>query len=141
MLANFYLYGFDRRMLQRGFNVVRYADDFVVMCTTEAQARQAHQLCRDTLRTLNLGIHPLDAPDSKSKIGNFSKDGLMFLGIRFEGQTIFPASKVVKRFKDKVEEVLKTNSGDSLFKTLQRLTNLINGWGKCYKTMRVIQAL
>jgi len=138
MLANFYLYEFDRRMLQRGFNIVRYADDFVVMCTTEAQARQAHQLGRDTLKTLNLGIHPLDAPDSKSKIGNFSKDGLMFLGIRFEGQTIFPASKVVKRFKDKVEEVLKTNSGDSLFKTLQRLTNLINGWGKCYKTMRVL---
>jgi RNA-directed DNA polymerase len=138
MLANFYLYEFDRRMLQRGFNIVRYADDFVVMCTTEAQARQAHQLGRDTLKTLNLGIHPLDAPDSKSKIGNFSKDGLMFLGIRFEGQTIFPASKVVKRFKDKVEEVLKTNSGDSLFKTLQRVTNLINGWGKCYKTMRVL---
>jgi RNA-directed DNA polymerase len=138
MLANFYLYEFDRRMLQHGFNLVRYADDFVVMCQTAEQARQAHQLSKDTLKTLNLEIHALDAPDSKSRVGNFSKDGLMFLGVRFEGQDIFPAKKAVERFKDKVEEVLKPASGDSLFKTLQRLTNLVNGWGKCYRTMRVV---
>jgi len=52
----------------------------------------------------------------------------MFLGVMFEGKEIFPASKVVKRFKSKVGEILKPSSGDSLFKTLQRLTNLINGW-------------
>jgi RNA-directed DNA polymerase len=138
MLANFYLHEFDRRMLQRGFNLVRYADDFVVMCGTEEQARQVHRFSENALRTLNLRIHPLNAPDSKSRIGNFSKDGLQFLGIRFEGQAIFPAKKVVKRFESKVEEVLKPASGDSLFKTLQKLTNLINGWGKCYKAMRVM---
>jgi hypothetical protein len=88
---------------------------------------------------LNLKIHDIDAPDSKSRIGNFSKDGLLFLGVRFEGTEIFPAAKVVKRFKAKIEEVLKPNSGISLFKTLQTLTNLINGWGKCYKDMRVVQ--
>jgi RNA-directed DNA polymerase len=125
-------------MLQRGFNLVRYADDYVVMCSTEEQARQAHQFSENTLRALNLRIHPLDAPDSKSRIGNFSKDGLLFLGIRFEGQAIFPAKKVVSRFEGKVGEVLKPESGDSLFKTLQKLTNLINGWGKCYKAMRVM---
>jgi len=137
MLANFYLHEFDRRMLNHGFNLVRYADDFVVMCGTEEQARHAHQLSEGILRTLNLRIHPLDVPDSKSRIGNFSKDGLLFLGIRFEGSGIFPAKKVVSRFKSKVEEVLRPASGDSLFKTLQKLTNLINGWGKCYKAMRV----
>jgi RNA-directed DNA polymerase len=139
MLANFYLYEFDRRMLRHGFNLVRYADDFVVMCETPERARQAHQLCKDTLKTLNLEIHSLDAPDSKSRVGNFSKDGLMFLGVCFEGREIFPASKVVKRFKNKIEEVLKPASGDSLFKTLQKLTNLINGWGKCYRSMRVLE--
>jgi RNA-directed DNA polymerase len=137
MLANFYLYEFDRRMLQRGFNLVRYADDFVVMCETEEKARQAHECARDTLRVLNLRIHALGSPGSKSRIGNFSKEGLMFLGIRFEGRDIFPASKVVKRFKEKVAEVLKPESGVSLFKTLQRLTNLLNGWGKCYRSMKV----
>jgi RNA-directed DNA polymerase len=137
MLANFYLYEFDRRMLQHGFNLIRYADDFVVMCETLERARQAHDLSKDALKALNLEIHALDAPGSKSRLGNFSKEGLMFLGVRFEGQEIFPADKVVKRFKSKVEEVLKPTSGVSLFKTLQKLTNLINGWGKCYKSMRV----
>lgn len=138
MLANFYLYEFDRRMLRHGFNLIRYADDFVVMCETVERARQAHDLGKDALKTLSLEIHALDAPGSKSRIGNFSKDGLMFLGVRFEGQDTFPANKVVKKFEAKVEEVLKPASGVSLFKTLQKLTNLINGWGKCYKTMRVL---
>ncbi|QNI31048.1 hypothetical protein H7849_18335 [Alloacidobacterium dinghuense] len=137
MLANFYLYEFDRRMVQHSFNLVRYADDFVVMCKSLEDAHRAHGLCRDTLTTLNLKIHTLDEQGSKSKIGSFSKDGLLFLGIRFEGQEIYPASKAVTRFKGKVKEILKPDSGNSLFKTLQQLTNLINGWGKWYKHMRV----
>jgi RNA-directed DNA polymerase len=137
MLANFYLHEFDRRMLERGFNLVRYADDFVVMCETELVAQQAHDAAKRILKALGLDIHPLDAADSKSKIGNFSKDHLIFLGVRFEGKEVVPAEKVVKRFRAKVAEVLKPGSGLSLFRTLQKLTNLINGWGKFYKMMRV----
>jgi RNA-directed DNA polymerase len=137
MLANFYLHEFDRRMLDRGFNLVRYADDFVVMCASEADARHAHQFSENTLRALNLRIHSLDEPNSKSRIGNFSKEGLLFLGIRFEGANIFPAKKAIERFENKVREVLTPESGDNLFKTLQGLRNLIDGWGKCYRTMRV----
>jgi RNA-directed DNA polymerase len=137
MLANFYLHEFDRRMMQHCFNLVRYADDFVVLCDSEKQARQAHDFAKVALATLNLRIHDLGLPDSKSRIGYFPKDGLTFLGVRFEGREIFPTSKVVQRFKLKVEEVLKPESGLSLFKTLQRLRNLIDGWGKCYRAMRV----
>jgi ribonuclease HI len=118
----------------------RISLDFVVMCESVERAAQAHEFARDALKTLNADIHALDAPDSKSRIGTYSKDGLLFLGIRFEGSEIFPASKVVKRFENKVKEVLNPTSGDSLFKTLQKLTNLINGWGKCYRKMRVVEA-
>jgi hypothetical protein len=62
----------------------------------------------------------------------------MFLGVMFEGKEVFPAKKVVERFKAKVQEVLKPGCGDSLFRTLQKLTNLINGWGKCYRSMKVM---
>jgi RNA-directed DNA polymerase len=125
-------------MLERKFNLIRYADDFVVMCDSEQRAREAYAFARQTLGTLGLKIHDLEAPDSKSKIGNFGKDHLIFLGVRFEGQEVVPSDKVVKRFKAKISEVLQLESGNSLFKTLQRLTNLINGWGKCYKMMRVL---
>ncbi|HET9182740.1 MAG TPA: reverse transcriptase domain-containing protein [Candidatus Angelobacter sp.] len=138
MLANFYLYHFDRRMLAQKFNLIRYADDFVVMCDSEQRAREAYVFARQTLGTLGLKIHELEAPDSKSKIGNFGTEHLIFLGVRFEGQETIPSDKVIKRFRAKIVEVLQPASGNSLFKTLQRLTNLINGWGKCYKMMRVL---
>jgi hypothetical protein len=87
---------------------------------------------------LNLTIHPLE-PNSKSRIGYYPKHGLLFLGVRFEGEAIYPAQQVIARFEAKVEEILKPNSGNSLFKTLQKLTNLVNGWGHCYRDMRVTQ--
>jgi RNA-directed DNA polymerase len=93
MLANFYLHEFDRRMLERGFNLVRYADDFVVMCESEERACRAHDSAKVILETLGLKIHALDEPHSKSKIGYFSKHGLMFLGVMFEGKDVFPAKK------------------------------------------------
>jgi RNA-directed DNA polymerase len=137
MLANFYLYEFDRAVTAKGFRLVRYADDFVVMCKTREEAGQAHTLCRTMLKNLGLEIHALDEPNSKSKFGNFSKDGLSFLGVRFEGQITYPDSKVVHRFKSKVEAVLKPSSGNSLAKTLQGLANLLKGWGMGYRQMRV----
>jgi RNA-directed DNA polymerase len=139
MLANFYLYHFDRKMLENHFNLVRYADDFVVMCKTEEEAQRAHDFSKNILRSLNLQIHELEAPNSKTRIGNFSKDGLSFLGVRFEGPHTFPTKKSITRFEKKVEEVLKPETGESLFKTLQKLANLINGWGKCYRSMRVLE--
>lgn len=135
MLANFYLYEFDRKMLKCGFNLVRYADDLVIMCKTREEAFKAYELCEQTLSTLGLQIHPLGTP--KSKIGEFAKDQLVFLGVRFEGKEVMPDHKVIKRFESKIVEVLDSKNGVSLFKTLQKLTNLINGWGKCYKSMRV----
>jgi RNA-directed DNA polymerase len=137
MLANFYLYHFDRRMLAAGFNLIRYADDFVVLCDSREAALRAHDFCKNTLKSLNLDIHALGDPDSKSRIGDFSKDGLTFLGLRFERKEVFPTRKVVERFKSKVDDILRPDTGVTLFKTLQRLTNLTNGWGKCYRSMRV----
>ena len=138
MLANFYLYDFDSIVTSEGFKLVRYADDFVVMCKTLQEAEQAHVLCRTVLNNLGLEIHALDEPKSKSRFGNFSKDGLSFLGIRFEGQITYPDSKVVSRFKLKVGVILKPSSGNSLSKTLQGLANLIKGWGMGYRHMRVM---
>jgi len=137
MLANFYFYDFDRTMTANGLKLIRYADDFVVMCKTTDEAERAHVISRTALTKLELEIHALDEPKSKSRFGNFSKDGLLFLGIRFEGQVTYPSSKVVNRFKEKIIHVLRPYSGDNLFKTLQSLANLIRGWGMGYRHMRV----
>ena len=137
MLANFYLYDFDRAVTAKGFELIRYADDFVVMCETREKAERAHALCRTLLEQLGLQIHALEEPNSKSRFGYFRKDGLNFVGVRFEGGFTTPDPKVIPRFKQKVSLVLKPYSGDSLAKTLQSLKNLITGWGNGYKAMRV----
>jgi RNA-directed DNA polymerase len=137
MLANFYLFEFDRTMTDAGFNLVRYADDFVVMCESSERAESAYNLCRKVLGGLGLQIHPLGS--SKTRIGNFPKDGLDFLGLHFEGKDVFPAEKSRDRFKAKILETLRPHTGVNLLKTLQKLKNLTIGWGKYYQCMRVAE--
>jgi len=137
MLANFYLFEFDETLTGAGFNLIRYADDFVVMCESSERAESAYTLCRKVLSGLGLEIHPLGS--SKTRIGNFSKNGLDFLGLHFEGKEVFPAEKARERFKAKIVETLRPHTGVNLLKTLQRLRNLIFGWGKYYRCMRVVE--
>lgn len=137
MLANFYLYDFDRMLTTMGFELIRYADDLIVMCESLERAKHAHDVCRTALKDLGLHIHALDTPNSKSRLGYFPKEGLSFVGIRFEGSFTTPDPKVVSRFKEKVSLVLKPHSGENLTKTLQSLKHLITGWGNGYKAMRV----
>ena len=139
MLANFYLHDFDQAVMAKGFNLIRYADDFVVMCKSRDEAERAHILCNSLLEHLGLKIHALGEPKSKSRFGYFSKEGLNFVGVRFEGSITSPDPKAIPRFKEKVSLILKPHSGASFAKTLQSLTNLIVGWGNGYKAMRVQQ--
>jgi hypothetical protein len=137
MLANFYLYDFDRKMLDSGFNLVRYADDFVIMCESQERAEQAYALCSRTLKALQLEIHPLGS--DKTRIAKFSKDGLGFLGLHLQGKQTIPAKKSRTRFESKIRETLKPHTGVNLFKTLQKLSNTIHGWGKYYRSMDVTE--
>jgi RNA-directed DNA polymerase len=126
MLANFYLYDFDRKMLHSGFHLVRYADDFVIMCESQERAEQAYSLCNRALRDLKLEIHPLGS--EKTRIAKFSKEGLGFLGLHLQGKQAIPAKKSRERFELKIRETLKPYNGVSLFATLQKLRNTIHGW-------------
>jgi RNA-directed DNA polymerase len=137
MLANFYLFEFDTVLTDAGFNLIRYADDFVIMCESSEKAESAYNLCKSVLKDLGLETHPLGS--SKTRIGNYSKDGLDFLGLHFEGKEVIPAEKSRERFKAKILETLKPHTGVNLLKTLQKLRNLIIGWGKYYQHMRVAE--
>jgi len=77
MLSNVYLHEFDVAMTKAGLHLVRYADDFVICCQTEAAARQAMALAAQKLTELRLRLHP-----QKTRIIRFD-EGLEFLGYRF----------------------------------------------------------
>lgn len=80
LLANVYLHQFDRIMTERGYRLVRYADDFVILCKLERKAERALEVARQILEgQLKLKMHPV-----KTRIVHF-RDGFDFLGCRFRG--------------------------------------------------------
>ena len=98
LLANIYLHPLDLLMEQNGRRMVRYADDFVILCRTAAEAT-------DVLREVNawttangLTLHP-----DKTRIADSqqSGQGFEFLGYRFEAGQRFVRKKSLKALKDK----------------------------------------
>jgi len=83
-LSNIYLHAFDRAFGERGIGeLVRYADDFVVLCRTEREANAALQTAGEILGGLGLGLHP-----EKTKIVDLreGREGFDFLGWHFRGR-------------------------------------------------------
>ena len=80
LLANIYLNPLDHQMAQKGWQMMRYADDFVVCARTEAEALEALQQITEWVRQARLQLHP-----SKTRIVNAAeRGGFDFLGYHFE---------------------------------------------------------
>jgi hypothetical protein len=99
LLANIVLNVLDHRLIQAGFRLVRYADDFVVVCPSRASAEQALALVAETLQQLGLSL----APD-KTRITDRRK-GFEFLGFRIAVNSVTARSKSVEKLKDKVRAI------------------------------------
>jgi RNA-directed DNA polymerase len=144
MLANFYLSDFDNAMEKAGFHLVRYADDFVVMCSSAEQALKAYKLCLEVLEgKLGLKIHHLGDLGHKSRIFRFSQ-GFTFLGLEFRGDKVMPANKAVERFKTRITEILVPSSDESLLRSLTALRNTVMGWGdacRAYHSTEIFQRM
>ena len=80
LLANLYLNRLDHRMAQQGREMVRYADDFVILCESQAQAQEVLEQLRQWTAAAGLTLHP-----TKTRIVDASqKGGFDFLGYHFE---------------------------------------------------------
>jgi hypothetical protein len=133
MLANFYLRQFDSEMTDRGFNLVRYADDFVVMCKSNAEANEAYKASIELLEgRLKLRMHHVDEREMKTRITNYY-EGFTFLGIQFEKGKLYPSAKVVARLKDKIERITQPHPHYPILNSLVSLRNTLEGWGNAFK--------
>jgi RNA-directed DNA polymerase len=128
MLANLYLSKFDKACIARGLNLVRYADDFVVMCKSEDEARTARKFCESFLGK-RLG---LELAATKTRIVDY-RGGFDFLGFRIEGGKHAPSQKSVKKLKAKISSLVSPLSGKALFPILVELRNVLNGWYEAYR--------
>jgi RNA-directed DNA polymerase len=127
MLANLYLSEFDKAVTKRGLQLVRYADDFVIMCKTEEEATSALEFCRDfLLRRLGLSLN-------EKKTGIVYNGGFDFLGFRIEPGSYFPSEKSIKRLESKISNLVNPKSGSSLLPLLMKLKNMLVGWHEAYR--------
>jgi group II intron reverse transcriptase/maturase len=101
LLANIVLNHLDWQLHQHGHRFVRYADDFVVLCPSKAQAKEALTLVTQTLAALGLLLSP-----EKTKITTFGK-GYSFLGFVLSRRSRRMRPKSVEKLKDKVRTLTR----------------------------------
>ena len=130
LLANLYLHPLDVKMSELGYRMVRYADDFVILCQTASQAQAALEEVKAWVQENGLNLHP-----DKTHIGDcrVKGQGFEFLGYRFEAGQRRVRDKSLKGFKDKVREKTKRTRGGSLRTIIEDLTVMIRGWFGYFK--------
>jgi RNA-directed DNA polymerase len=99
LLANIALNSLDWRLHDEGYRFVRYADDFVVLCTAEAQVMEAHALVTSHLTRLGLALSP-----AKTKLTHF-REGFSFLGFALSSWSVTMRPQAVEKFKTKIREL------------------------------------
>lgn len=125
LLANVYLDALDWRMHFGGWELVRYADDFVVLCRTGAHAETVLSEVRQWCETAGLQLHP-----TKTRLIDMSEPGgFDFLGYHFEGITRRPRDKSMQKVKTKLHELTRRTCGENLHELVtEDLNPILRGW-------------
>ena len=133
LLANIYLNSLDHFMTEKGYEMTRYADDFVVICDTPRKAREALGIIREWMEAAQLRLHP-----EKTRIVDVdSGDYFDFLGYRFQMRrkkmTRFPRPKSIQKFQDAIRSKTRRTNGRSMKRTVLEINQVINGWFEYFK--------
>jgi len=128
LLSNIYLDPLDHLMADSGYKMVRYADDFVVLCRTRAEAEAALTLVRTWVEKVGLTLHP-----DKTKIADARTDGFEFLGYHFHGEHRWPRKKSLEKLKDAIRAKTRRTNGHSLRYIIVDVNRTLQGWFEYFK--------
>lgn len=128
LLSNIYLNPLDHLMASEGFKMVRYADDFVVLCRSEEEAGRALARVQEWTAEAGLQLHP-----TKTRVVDIRQEGFDFLGYHF--QTVkngsirhWPRKKSLAKLKDSLREKTRRTAGKSLPVIIQQVNVTLKGW-------------
>jgi RNA-directed DNA polymerase len=157
LLANIYLHAFDRQVAAAaqdrssglvGVVLVRYADDFVVMCRDPRQAEVALARAGEILSGLGLELHP-----GKTRVVDLreGREGFDFLGCHFRARMSgreweqrrrvrfylhrWPSQASMKRLREKVRDRTGARRGGARIEwVIEDLNPILRGWGNYFGT-------
>lgn len=130
LLANLYLHDLDVKLAELGLSMVRYADDFVILCPSAAEATQALEVVRAWVAAEGLQLHP-----DKTHVGDcrIAGQGFEFLGYRFEAGRRWIRNKSLKALKTKIRSKTRRTEGKSLPTIVASLNPMLRGWFNYFK--------
>jgi RNA-directed DNA polymerase len=128
LLSNIYLNPLDHLMAEQGFEMVRYADDFVILCRSPEEAARALAVVQQWTAEAGLKLHP-----EKTKIVDATMVSFDFLGYRFVKGLRLPRPKSMQKLKDAIRAKTKRTSGKSLPAIILNLTPTLRGWFEYFK--------
>jgi RNA-directed DNA polymerase len=123
LLSNLYLNELDHRMAELGYEMVRYADDFVILCRSQEQAASALEEVKRFVDEAGLTLHP-----DKTHIVDSRETSFEFLGYSFRGKLRFPRSKSHRKLVDTIRRLTPRQSGQSLQATISEINRVTRGW-------------
>jgi RNA-directed DNA polymerase len=129
LLSNIYLDGLDHFMETSGFQLVRYADDFVVLCRSAEEAAHALGVVQDWTARAGLTLHP----DKTRIVDATQRGGFDFLGYHFERGYRWPRKKSLKKLKDTIRSLTRRTSGLSLGVIVSQVSCVLVGWFGYFK--------
>jgi len=124
LLANIYLNSLDHLMAQQGWQMVRYADDFIILCASAEQAQAALTTVRKWMEQAGLTLHP-----TKTRTVNASEPGgFDFLGYHFERGYRWPRKKSLDKLKDALRAKTERKRPDSVEDIIEDINRSLRGW-------------
>jgi len=132
LLSNIYLDPLDHLLASAGIEMVRYADDFVLLCRSGAEATQALQRVQAWTASVGLTLHP-----EKTRVVDASQPGgFDFLGYHFECGLRWPRKKSLMKLKDTIRAKTRRCHGHSLDMIILDLNRTLVGWFEYFKHSR-----
>ena len=130
LLANLYLHSVDLEMTEAGYRMIRYADDFVILCQDQGEAHTALTLVNRLIEQKGLSLHP-----AKTKIVDLSQRGgaFDFLGYRLYRYTRWPRKKSISKFRDAIRAKTGRSNGRSLEMIIADVNRTLVGWFEYFK--------
>ena len=129
LLANVYLNPLDQLLARQGYEMVRYADDFVLLCRTQEAAETALACVQTWVQENGLTLHP-----DKTRIVDVTQPGgFDFLGYHFERGYRWPRKKSLLRWRERIRELTPRKYGDKLERCIAQLNQSLRGWFGYYQ--------